>query len=83
MTTRKRADLRLAGDRPEATLNERQAEALAWLRMVGKATPAALRGHGYRASTMHALVRRGVATVEYRTATRAPFPIWRPTEETR
>ncbi len=62
-------------------LSPRQAEALAWIRRVGKATRTTLRHHGYTEQTMAALVRRGLATVEHVSQRiGGTYSVWRPVE---
>jgi hypothetical protein len=64
-------------------LSDTMAEALAYLRVVGKATPRRLHRDGFNLPTMDALVRRGLATVEWRDRHdgRPAVPIYRPREE--
>lgn len=59
-------------------LNDLQMEALAWLWRIGKATPHTLRQHGYRWSTMDALVARGFAERTHQKNASHSIPIWRP-----
>jgi predicted ArsR family transcriptional regulator len=64
-------------------LSDTMAAAEAYLRVVGKATPLRLRRDGFSRATMDALVRRGLATVEWRERRdgRPAFPVYRPREE--
>jgi predicted transcriptional regulator len=59
-------------------ITKRQAEALAWLESVGKATAKLARQHGFQARTLDALADAGLIRREYMPRTfGGPYPVYR------
>lgn len=59
-----------------------QKRALAWLQLVGKATPSSARRAGHREATMDRLVAAGLVTAQRRRKFGSTFPVWTPIDPT-
>lgn len=64
-----------------AKLTPRQAEALAWLDTVGKATPKTLKRHGFQDRTLNALCERGLIDRELHPTPQGGFAVYRPKDK--